>query len=411
MKVALVSAYEFPYPGGVTEHTAALATGLRQKGCEVHILAACSGYQGLTFPDLKVITRTVTRVPIGGTVARVGLSPLAYLRIRKILQQEKFDVIHLQEPLTPSVTWWALLQAQTWPHTVTIGTFHAHHERPNWFFVQGQPIFAKLFARLDALIAVSEAARGFAAERFPGRYRLIPNGIDLKRFGKIPLPPSSNPTALNILFVGRLNWRKGFHKLLDSFIRLKRDYPHLRLTVVGPFDPTDCAPYLNLARRHNLSGLEFIGYVPPDQLPAYYHQADIFCAPAVGFESFGIILLEAMAAGLPVVASEIAGYRSVLTDSQEGFLVPPDSAVALDNALCQLLDNSWLRYKMGSKGRQTAQAYNWEGIVDQTLTFYYETIEQKRKATKKLALLPMNGERKPFSPPTRSTLSRPVEKI
>lgn len=381
MKIALVSPYDFPYPGGVTEHTAALASGLQRRGCAVTVLAASSGYQGLTFPNLQVITRNVTRIPVGGAVARVGLSPRAYGRLKKILTQEKFDVIHLQEPLTPSLTWWTLLLARTWPHTVTVGTFHAHHELPNWLYARGRPLFAKFFARLDALIAVSEAARQFASAMFPGHYTVIPNGIDLARFGancNLERHLAANP-ARTILFVGRLDWRKGFHRLLDSFIRLKPEYPHLRLVVVGPFEAKACRPYQRLARRHGVTdGLEFVGYVPPAHLPAMYQQADIFCAPSMGFESFGIILLEAMAAGLPLVASDIAGYRSVVTYGQDGWLVSPDSPTELDNALRQLLNNSSLRYKMGQNGSRKAQQYSWEQIIDQILALYQETIERKR---------------------------------
>jgi phosphatidylinositol alpha-mannosyltransferase len=384
MKIALVSPYDFSYPGGVTEHMAALAVGIRQRGHDVHILAACSGYRGTTFPNTRTITHKVTTIPIAGTAARVGLSPLSYLRIKHILAQEAFDVLHLQEPLTPSITWWFLLQAHAWPDMVTIGTFHAYHERPNWFYKHGRPIFAKLFIRLDGLIAVSQPAYHFAYQMFPGDYHIIANGIDLSRFGKdlertASLDLVDPKKAITILFVGRLDKRKGFSYLFEAFLKLKPDYPRLKLQVIGPFDPKACYPYQRIAQNQGVTDIEFVGYVSPEQLPAFYHQADIFCAPSIGFESFGIVLLEAMAAGLPIVASNIAGYRSVITHGQEGLLAPPGKPVYLAQALRQLIDRPDQRRKMGQSGRLKADQFNWDVIVDETLSLYSDIIHRKKK--------------------------------
>jgi phosphatidylinositol alpha-mannosyltransferase len=374
MKIALVSPYDFPYPGGVTEHIIALASGLRQRGHEVHILAASSGYQNQTFLNTQIVTRTVTSIPVGGTVARVGLSPRSYFRIKRILQQEAFDVIHLQEPLTPGITWSVLGQTQTLSNTVTIGTFHAYHEQPHWLYRYGKPVFRKFFTRLDSLIAVSEAARCFANDMFPGEYQIIPNGIDLKRFGKRG-KIEKNGKPLTILFVGRLDRRKGFSYLLDSFFELKPDYPQLQLNVIGPFAAKDYTAY------HHIDGLKFVGYVPPERLPDFYHQADIFCAPSVGFESFGMVLLEAMAAGLPLVASDIAGYRTLLSPDEEGILVPPHQPHALESALRYLIDHPQQRQAMGQRGQLKAGRYSWDHIVNRVLGLYHSTLEWKRKKT------------------------------
>jgi phosphatidylinositol alpha-mannosyltransferase len=216
---------------------------------------------------------------------------------------------------------------------------------------------------------------------FPDHYHLIPNGIDLARFGprcgvtSAVVRPPNRP--LTLLFVGRLDWRKGFHHLLQSFIKLKPDYSQLRLVVVGPFAARACRTYQLQAQNQGITDIDFVGYVSPERLPEFYHQADIFCAPAVGYESFGIILLEAMAAGLPIVASDIAGYRSVISHGQEGLLVPPHRPDRIEHALRQLLDNPQDRYKMGQAGRRKAAAYSWDDIVAQTLVLYQETIDQK----------------------------------
>jgi phosphatidylinositol alpha-mannosyltransferase len=132
MKIALISPYDFPYPGGVTEHIAALAQGIQQRGHEVHILAASSGHHYQLVSNVQAVTHHITTVRIAGATARVGLSPLSFIRLKKILQQHAFDVLHLHEPLTPSITWWSLLQARSLPRMITVGTFHAYHERPNW---------------------------------------------------------------------------------------------------------------------------------------------------------------------------------------------------------------------------------------------------------------------------------------
>lgn len=386
MKIALISPYDFPYPGGVTEHIIALAREVRQRGHEVHILAACSGYQGEIFPQTRPVTRRVMSIPIAGAVARVGLSPTSYARIKRILQHEAFDVIHLHEPLTPSITWWTLLQASRMTKAVTIGTFHAYHERPNWLYVRGRPIFGQLFSRLDGLIAVSEAAREFACRMFPGDYRIIPNGVDLNRFGQTRPSEQDDPhRPLTILFVGRLDKRKGFPTLLEAFLKLKPAYPQARLQVVGPFNSKESEYYQKIAQTRQVTDIDFVGYVSPEKLPAFYQQADIFCAPSIGFESFGIVLLEAMAAGLPIVASNIAGYRTVLTEGREGWLTPPGDPEAIVHALGRLLDQPRLRQTMGQQGRVTASRYDWEHLADEILEVYRETIEVKARMWRKSA--------------------------
>jgi len=392
LKIALVSPYDFPYPGGVSEHIVALANGLRQRGHQVQILAACSGFNNNQQRDshTHAVAHTITKIPVGGAVARVGLSPLSYLRIKKILQHEAFDVIHLQEPLTPSITWLVLMQAHIQPNAITVGTFHAYHEKPNWFYKQGRPLFKKFFARLDSLIAVSNAARRFAHQMFPGHYHIIPNGIDLNRFGReigeAGLAETNQKST--ILFVGRLDKRKGFAHLFEAFLQIKPRYPHLCLQVVGPFNAKACANYQKMAQARNITDVEFIGYASPEQLPKFYHRADIFCAPSIGFESFGMVLLEAMAAGLPIVASDIAGYRALVTHGKEGLLVPPGQPRVLAQALAEMLETAPQRWRMARHGQAKAGQYSWDCIVDKTLKVYQDTIQSKMSVEPKLFFHP-----------------------
>jgi phosphatidylinositol alpha-mannosyltransferase len=160
---------------------------------------------------------------------------------------------------------------------------------------------------------------------------------------------------------------------------LKQEYPQLQLEVVGPFGPGDYEPYQRLVQRHGITDVRFVGYVSPAELPHFYRKADIFCAPSLGFESFGIVLLEAMASGLPIVASDIVGYRSVMTDGQEGLLAPPGQARPLAGALHHLLDKPWLRWEMGQRGRLKASHYSWDEIIDQILAVYIDALELKTK--------------------------------
>ncbi|MCB0165104.1 MAG: glycosyltransferase family 4 protein, partial [Anaerolineae bacterium] len=376
MKIALVSPYDFPYPGGVTEHVAALAGGLQRRGHEVQIFAASSGFPGYSGLNYRILTRQIVCFPIAGALARIGVSPLTSITVKKLLRREKFDIIHLQEPLTPSLTWWFLMLASS--HTATVGTFHAYHERPHRLYQLSRPLFKRLFAKLDSLIAVSPPAREFAGGMFPGNYRIIPNGIDLSRFGRTAsLPQPNPPQPITLLFVGRLDPRKGFAVLFDAFCRLQPHYPHLKLHVIGPVAPSTVNMYRQLAQAQGITGLEFIGYVAPERLPDFYHQADIFCAPSLGCESFGIVLLEAMAASLPIVASDIVGYRSLMTGGQEGLLVPPGQPDSLTVALRRLIDQPDLRRQLGQSGQAKAAQFTWDHVVDQTLAVYNDTIWSK----------------------------------
>jgi phosphatidylinositol alpha-mannosyltransferase len=168
--------------------------------------------------------------------------------------------------------------------------------------------------------------------------------------------------------------RKGFRHLMRAYPYVKQSLPEARLIVVGAFGDKDKAPFIRYARTHKLRGIHFVGYVSPEELPRYYRTATVFCAPSTGFESFGIVLLEAMAAGVPIVASDIAGYRSVLEDCAEGFLIPPGDAQAIARALVKLLQDPTLRAQMSERGKHKATQYDWSIIAQRVLAYYDELI-------------------------------------
>jgi phosphatidylinositol alpha-mannosyltransferase len=381
MKIALVSPYDYTYPGGVVKHIFYLDREFRRLGHDVRIIAACSNNAQEVPQHVIKVSSSIVPIPSAGSVARVTLSPRIYRRVKKILKQEQFDVIHLHEPLTPALPLAVLRHVPLSPQSVVVGTFHAYRESSHPGYDYGKPIFERFFNRLDGRIAVSEVVRDLLASYFPSDYRIIPNGIDLERFNDPTLRPIErfDDGKLNILFVGRLEKRKGFKYLLQAYAQVKKAVPEARLMVVGAYNKEDKAPFVLYARRHRVRDVRFIGYVSEDDLPRYYRTCHVFCAPSTGFESFGIILLEAMAAGKPIVASNIAGYRSVLEDGKEGFLVPPEDERSLADALVHLLKDPVLRERMGRQGQIKAVNYSWRKVAQQVLDYYQELLEKKRR--------------------------------
>ncbi|MCH7907896.1 MAG: glycosyltransferase family 4 protein, partial [Chloroflexi bacterium] len=203
-------------------------------------------------------------------------------------------------------------------------------------------------------------------------YEVIPNGIDFERFATpVSRLEEFDDGRLNIVFVGRLEKRKGLRYLLAAYAELKWDYPDLRLIVVGPGESD--AGSLRVMSERSLTDVVFAGRVSDEMLPAYYHAADIFCSPATGGESFGIVLLEAMAAGVPIVASDIEGYRDVVTHGVDGLLARPRDDMALAGALRTLIEDRTLRTQMGAAGRRNAQKYRWPAVASRVLDFYKRT--------------------------------------
>lgn len=371
MKVAIVCPYDYAYPGGVAIHIANLYEELKKVGHEVRIITPYSGSSSaIGSKDIIPIGRPVP-VPSGGSIARVTLSPILASPVRAIMDRENFDIIHLHEPLCSTLTLTTLHVS----NTVNVGTFHACHKSSTGYQIIS-PFIMGLFKKLHGKIAVSKPAKDFVSRYFPGEYRIIPNGVDIARFSHPTVPIADlQGDKLNILFVGRLEKRKGLIYLLKAFKIVKRELPNTRLVVVGPGEHHH---FEKLAQKENLSDVFFTGYVTNEELPAYYHAADVFCSPATGGESFGIILLEAMSVGKPVVASAIDGYASVMTDGAEGLLVPPKDDKALSAALIKLLKDEPLRREMGNRGKDRAQECSWPNVAEMVNDYYNSVIQSYR---------------------------------
>jgi len=375
VKIAMVSPYDFTWPGGVTAHVAQLARALGRSGHEVQVLAPHSPSRDFQDSDLLVPFGRSVPLPSGGSTARVTLSWWLYPKIRALLKKEQFDIIHLHEPMVPILP----LCVLEFSKSVNVGTFHASYSRQH-LYRAFQPIIKRWQKRLHGSIAVSPAARRYVNNTFPGEYEIIPNGIDYKHFSANVAPlPQYQDGKLNILFVGRLEKRKGLRYLLEAYSKLKWEMPNTRLIVVGPGNP-DKESYRILS-SHGLRDVEFAGRVSYDELPRYYATADIFCSPATGGESFGIVLLEAMSAGKPVVASDIEGFRGIMTDGEQGLLVPKKDTGALANALGRLARDPELRSKLGGQGSRSAEDYRWEVVAGQVEEYYNRCIQAANGST------------------------------
>jgi len=378
MKIALVSPYDFAYPGGVVNHISALEHHFTKMGHQVKVIAPASKAVP-NFGDRFIPIGKPRPVPASGSIARITISLRLASKIKEVLAQEKFDIIHLHEPFMPMLCS-AVLRFSD--NAVNIGTFHACHGTflgmSGYNF--GRPIGRMMLNRrrrkLNGKIAVSKPAMDFASKYIPGYYNIIPNGVDLEHFS-----PDVSPIErfcdgkINILFVGRLEKRKGVTHLLKAYQRVKQEVSNCRLIVVGPGTRLR-KKYERQVRRSSLEDVVFVGYVSYDELPRYYKTAQVFCSPATGRESFGIVLLEAMAVGKPVVASNIEGYASVITHGVDGLLVPPKDEEMLAQALISLMTDESYRQQMGARGILKAKEYSWEHIAQRVLSYYARVLSE-----------------------------------
>jgi phosphatidylinositol alpha-mannosyltransferase len=370
MKVGLVSPYDFASPGGVTDHVRHLAAQLRNQGQEVRIFAPSSRADiDFDTPEFYRIGSPIS-VPANDSVARITLSFHLGNRVAAIIEQERFDVLHFHEPLMPALPL-TMLRMSTTAH---VGTFHAF-SRSNIGYYYGRGILQPYLDRIQRGIAVSEPARTFFNRYFPDfPLRVIPNGIDVNVF-KPGLSPIRHlrDENVNILFVGRLEKRKGLGDLLRGYEFMRERVPQSRLIIVG--DGPLRGQVESYISHHRLPNVVMAGFVPDSVKPRYYSSADIFCAPATGGESFGIVLLEAMASGVPVVATEVPGYMSVLEPGRDSLTVRPKGWAELGATLVVLARDAELRARMGAHGHEKARRYAWDAVAAQVIDVYEEARE------------------------------------
>ena len=362
MKIGLVTPYIYPLPGGVNQHVRYLYENLRLRGHDVRIISSSHGLQRASEGDVIRIGRGFS-MPANGSVGTITVSPRFLSQVRDVLDREQFDLLHFHEPFVPFLS----LVVLGLSNSVNVATFHAFGGFSPAYQI-GSRLMRPSIGRVHGRIAVSAVARHFIDRFFPGDYKVIPNGVDIGRFDRaVPIAKWQDGTK-NILFVGRFEPRKGLLELLKAYRILRKTGCNCRLLVVGG------GPQAKEARRYlatrKLGGVEFLGRVSDEERDALFKTADVYCSPATGRESFGIVLLEAMAAGTAIVASDIHGYKGVARRGREGLLVPPGKPRELAGALATLLGNDELREGMGRAGLARAQEYSWERVTAKVEDYY-----------------------------------------
>ncbi len=367
MKIGIVVPFSWSFWGAVVEHAELQAAALEDLGHEVRLIMGNDpegqftrvlhprvGRHGNPPPNVIPVGRSVI-VPANGSLPNIVLSPRAYFRIRGALERERFDVLHLHEPMTPTICLAALILART----PLVATFHASGEL-GWM-KGGKPLWGFLIDRIDHRIAVSERARASQQRWLPGEYEVIPNGV---------LVPESAPAGgreHRIVFAGRQEPRKGLHVLLRAWpeIRLRTG---LCLTVAGA-DPLAVRLLLTRLRVPD-DEIDVVGFLSQEELTTTLLGAKALVAPSIGQESFGMVLTRAFACALPVVASDIPGYREVLAPGTS-ITVAPDDVAALADAVCRLIADEPRREEMGEAARELAvEQYSWPVIARRLVSVY-----------------------------------------
>jgi phosphatidyl-myo-inositol alpha-mannosyltransferase len=362
MKIGLVCPYIYPESGGVAQHVRFMYENLRVRGHDVRILTASHGPQRASEGDILRIGVGFS-MPANGSMGTLTFSPRYIGQVRELLERERFDLLHFHEPFVPFLSLFLLRESRS----VNVATFHAYAGfSPSYEL--GSRVMGGYAAKLHGRIAVSAAARHFIDRFFPGDYKVIPNGVDVPRFaGAVPIARWQDGVP-NVLFVGRLEPRKGVLDLLKAHRILRRTGSANRLLIVGS------GPQEREARRYvatrGLQEVEFLGRVSDAEKAQLFRTVDVYASPATGGESFGIVLLEAMAAGAPIVASDIHGYKGVVRRDREGLLVPPHEPKELAKAIARLLGDPDLRAQMSTAGRLRAEQFSWPRVAERVEDYY-----------------------------------------
>ena len=369
MKVGIVVPYSWSYWGAVPEHAELQAAALQRHGIQTRtvmgndppgsftrVLHPRHGRHGQPPEDVIPVGRSVI-VPANGALPNIVLSPRAVVRMKQVLERERFDVLHLHEPMTPVIC----TAAMAWARCPVVATFHASGGL-GWLHA-GRPVWGFLMDRIDRRIAVSDAARESAARWFPGEFEVIPNGV------LIPEHADAAGREHRIVFVGRHDPRKGMPVLLRAWPEIHRR-TGARLRIVGA-DPLMVRLALSRANV-DPAGIDPLGFLSQEDLTDELSSAKALVAPSLGGESFGMVLTRAFACATPVVASDISGYRDVMTD-ETGVLVPPGAPDALADAVAGLLEDEPRRERFGAAARRLAQErYSWNDIGRRLAEIYRE---------------------------------------
>jgi phosphatidylinositol alpha-mannosyltransferase len=374
MRVGLVTPYSWTVPGGVNNHVEHLADELERRGHTAWIMAPMGVMFGRRRVDGRRLHATGRLVPMGssipvssnGSVAYISLNPRVFARMDRAIGQLRLDVVHVHEPCLPPVSLAAVLLARS----PVVGTFHAALKDPN-VYDRYEWSHRMIMDRLDVRTAVSGEAARAPATRYPGDYWMIPNGVAVGRFAparRVPKVPG------RVLFIGRADPRKGLRILLEAFAGLRRRRPDTSLVVAGVTQRElgSLAAHGTSGRPIELDGVTALGWVGDDEKVRHLGAAEVVCVPSLSGESFGVVLIEALASGVPVVASDLPGYREVLRQGEIGSLAPPGDPLTLAKTLGSVLADEALRRRLSEAGIAAADTYAWEHVADRVELAYAE---------------------------------------
>ena len=352
MRIALVCPYAWEAAGGVQVHVRNLGDRLRERDHEVVVLTPLWGEPDE--PWIRSVGRP-RRVGYRGTVAPIA--PLSYPNVRRELVAFDPEVVHVHEPLTPSASMYATLAARA----PVVATVHAYLDRSR-LMEAAAPVLRRVWSRVTIGVAVSGAAASFLRRALPEAHlEVVPNGVDVRSFAE-PASVADLPAGRRILWAHRLDPQKGFPVAIAAFNRVLADLPDAVFIVIGEGRDREALGLLTPSVRERV---HLLGALPNRELPPYHAAGDVFVAAATGQESFGIAVVEAMAAGLAVVATDIAGYREVVTDGIEGLLVPPRDPEALAAGLARVLTDRDLAARLAEAGRERARSFDWSIVVEE----------------------------------------------
>ena len=367
MRIGLVCPYMWDTPGGVQYHVRDLAETLRGLGHDVAVLTPAESEESLTEPWMTWAGRTVP-IPYNGAMSSVQFGPVSAARVRRWLRDGHFDVVHVHDPAAPSIGLSVCMLAEG----PIVATFHAATVRSKWLTAWG-PMVRPWLERISGRIAVSDFARRLQVEHLGGDAVIIPNGVHVDVFAEGPSLPGhtrgvDGPT---IGFIGRYEEpRKGLPVLLEAMRTVVRRHPGAQLLVAGRGDPEALQELVGEELRPHVA---LLGELTEADKAAFFRSVDVYCAPNLLGESFGVILIEALAAGAPIVASDLAAFAAVLEDGAAGVLVRRGDPAALAAALGDLLADPERRAELSTRGRQVAAGYDWS-VLAQRILAVYETV-------------------------------------
>jgi|TARA_B110000263_G_scaffold86947_1_gene75985 phosphatidylinositol alpha-mannosyltransferase len=367
LKIAICSPYDFSFPGGVQSHILEFSKELIIKGHEVTIFAPLSNknIHEAKYVNFYNLGKTLA-FSFLGSKPRITLNVFKMISCIKFIKKNKFDIVHLHEPLIPSQIIINLFISKK----KLIGTFHSYGDKNNYVYIYFNKILSYFIKRLSIKICVSKFSQLYIKQYFSFDSIIIPNGININNFSKSTNTPKIlDNNFKKILFVGRFDEeRKGFKILLKTFYNLKKKFTDLNLIVVGPGNKDKLKKYF-IPPNHD-KDIEFLGNITQEKLPDYYKNVDLVCVPSTGNESFGIVLLEAMASGSILIASSIESYKYLLVKNNYGFMYNANSDEELGTLIEKILLNELSTEENVNNGLKNVQNYSWEKLVSEIINIY-----------------------------------------